>query len=86
MAGAILVVNMGGAATKRVRLRRLVDDLPTYDTLANDASPISAGDAREYRDCAPGLWDVTLVDERMDIRGPVLVEVVEGVRADARVP
>jgi hypothetical protein len=86
MAGSILVVNMGGTATKKVRLRRLVDDRPTYDTLVRDPSPISAGDAREYRDCGPGMWDVTLVDERLDVHGPVLVEVTDAARVDARVP
>lgn len=91
MAGAILVVNMGGTATKKVRLRHLdggaVDwSDKGWETLVNDPSPVSSGDAREYRDLKSGLWDVTLVDERMDVHGPVHVEVVDDARADARVP
>lgn len=84
MAGQILVVNMGGTATKRVRLRRW--SALSVETLVNDPSPISAGDAREYRDCTPGTWDVTLVDERIEVHGPVVVEVVDEKRVDARVP
>lgn len=93
MAGKILVVNMGGSATKRVRLRHYDEATSEgftildggWSTLVSDPSPISAGDAREYADLKPGLWDVTLVDERMDVHGPVHVEVRDGERADARV-